>query len=157
MKLDYNKEGKVKIDMTDYLKNILDELPNKYQGRAIAPAANHLFEVNNTTRKLSEKDAQAFHTIAAKLIFLCKQAWQDILTGVAFLKTRVRDPDKDDDKKLSWILKYFSGTRDLVLTLESDGTQTVKWWVDAAFAVHHNMKSHMGGVISMGRGDLYSS
>ena len=27
MKLDYHDHGKVKIDMTDYLKNILDDLP----------------------------------------------------------------------------------------------------------------------------------
>ena len=43
MKLDYREEGKVKIDMTDDLKKILDDLPSKYQGRAIAPAEKHLF------------------------------------------------------------------------------------------------------------------
>ena len=106
-------------------------------------------------RKLSEKDAQAFHTIVAKLIFLCKRAQPDILTGAAFLMMRVRDPDEDDDKKLSRILKYLSGTRDIVLTLESDGTRTVKWWVDAGFAVHQDMKSHTGGMMPMGRGALY--
>ena len=30
MKLDYRKQGKVKIDTTDYLKKILDDLPEKY-------------------------------------------------------------------------------------------------------------------------------
>ena len=89
-----------------------------------------------------------------KLIFLCKLAQQEILTGVAFLMTRVREPDKDDGKKLSRILKFLSGTRGLVLTLEFDGTGTVKWWVDAAFVVHHEMKSHTGGMMSMGRGAL---
>ena len=69
----------------------------------------------------------------------------------------MRYPDEDDYKKLSRILKYLSGTRDLVLTLESDGIGTVKWWVDAAFAVHHDMKSHTGGMMSMGRGALYSA
>ena len=56
-------------------------------GRAITPAENYMFKVNKTTQKLSEKEAQAFHTIVAKLIFLCKQARPDILTGVAFLTT----------------------------------------------------------------------
>ena len=103
--------------MTDYLKKILYHLTSKYQGRAITPAANHLFEVNNTTRKLSEKDAQAFHTIVEKLLFLCKRAWPDILTGLAFLTTRMREPDEDDNNKLSRILKYLSGTKDIILTL----------------------------------------
>ena len=69
MKLDYCEEGKVKIDMKDYLKNILDGLPNKYQGGAITPAANHLFEVNKNMWKLREKNSQTFHTIFDKTAF----------------------------------------------------------------------------------------
>ena len=92
MKLDYRDHGKVKINMTDYLKNILDDLPMKYQGGAITPAANRIFEVNNTTRKLSKGYAQAFHTILTKLLFLCNMERPSILTGVAFLTTRVREP-----------------------------------------------------------------
>ena len=91
MKLDYHNHGKVKIDMTDYLKNILDDLPRKYQGGAITPAVNHIFEVNNTTHKLSKGYAQAFHTIVTKLMFLCNTERPNILTGVAFLTTRVRE------------------------------------------------------------------
>ena len=63
MKLYYREQGKVKIDMTDNLKQIMDDLPDKYQGRAIAPAANQLFQVNEIACNLSDKDAQAFHTI----------------------------------------------------------------------------------------------
>ena len=122
MKLYYREQGKVKIDMTDYLKKILDNLPDKYQVKVITPAANHSFEVNGTTRKLSERDAQAFHTIVAKLLFLCKRARPYILTGVALLRTGVIYPDKDDDKKLVRILKYHSGTRDIILTLEHNGS-----------------------------------
>ena len=29
MKLDYHEEGKVKIDMADYLKQLLDDLPKQ--------------------------------------------------------------------------------------------------------------------------------
>ena len=52
MKLYYCEEVKVKIDMTYYLKKILNNLPSKYQGREITPEENNLFEVNNTTQKL---------------------------------------------------------------------------------------------------------
>ena len=31
------------------------------------------------------------------------------------------------------------------------------WWVDAAFTVHHNMKSHTNGAISVVEGALYST
>ena len=63
MKINYREQGKVKTDMTDYLKKILNDLPDKYQGRAIPPAANHLFEVNETAGKLSKKYTQVFQTI----------------------------------------------------------------------------------------------
>ena len=74
-----------------------------------------------------------------------------------FTTTPVIYPEKDDNKKLGRIIKYLSGTRDLVLTLESNGTGTVKWWVDAAFMVHKDIKIHTGGMMSTGRGDMYSA
>ena len=95
----------------------MDDLPIKCQVEAITPAANHLFRLNKTARNMSKGGAQAFHTIVAKLLFLCKQSRPDILTGVTFLTTRVRELDEYEDKKLGSILKYLSSTRDLVLTL----------------------------------------
>ena len=44
--------------------------------------------------------------------------------------------------------------RNLVFTLEYDSTGTVKCWVDTAFTVHHDIKSHTGGMMFMGRVDL---
>ena len=76
---------------------------------------------------MSKGGAQVFHTIMSKILFLCNRARPDILTGVAFLTTQVRKPNKDEDKKLGHILKYLSGMGGLVLTLESNGTGTVKW------------------------------
>jgi hypothetical protein len=36
------------------------------------------------------------------------------------------------------------------LTLRADGKRTLKWHVDAAFAVHPDYKSHTGAVMTMG-------
>ena len=33
----------------------------------------------------------------------------------------------------------------------------VKWWVDASFAVHPDMKSHTGGVMTLGKGAVYAT
>lgn len=41
--------------------------------------------------------------------------------------------------------------------LEADDTHIVKWWVDASYAVHGNMRSHTGGTMSHGKGSVYSS
>jgi len=42
------------------------------------------------------------------------------------------------------------------LSLEADDTQTLKWHVDAAFAVHGDMKSHTGSTFSLGKGAIFS-
>ena len=58
------------MEKLEKLKNVNNSIASKYQGEAITPAANHIFEMNETTCKLREGDTQAFYTILAKLLFL---------------------------------------------------------------------------------------
>jgi hypothetical protein len=69
----------------------------------------------------------------------------------------VKEPDVDDYKKLRRMIQYLRATRQLFLTLEADNLQVVKWWVDASFAVHPDMKSHTGGAMSLGKGAVYGA
>ena len=96
MTLDYTIDGKVKIDMSEYISKILKDLPPDFDGTAVTPAANHLFEINENFEKLDPKIAELFHHIVAQLLFLKKYGRPDLLTGVAFLSTRVKNPDEDD-------------------------------------------------------------
>ena len=157
MTLDYSISKKIKITMIDYIKNMLTELPPDMDGESPTPAANHLFEVNEAPTLLDEQKSQFFHHNVAKLLFLCKRARPDIQTAVAFLCTRVKASDEDDYKKLARVMKYLRGTVDMPLTLETDDIHVVKWWVDASYAVHQDMKSHTGGTMSLGKGGIYST
>jgi hypothetical protein len=75
MTLDFTFPGKAKIYMTDYIKNILNEVPGDMDGVAATPAANHLFAVNEVDPvKLDPAGATTFHHIVAQLLFLCKRA-----------------------------------------------------------------------------------
>jgi hypothetical protein len=38
------------------------------------------------------------------------------------------------------------------LILSANGSGILKWWVDASFAVHPNMRGHSGGGLSLGQG-----
>jgi hypothetical protein len=96
MTIDYSSLGKVRITMLQYIRDMLEEMPEEWTGEAATPAANHLFEVNPEAEPLNEETAQTFHRIVAKLLFLCKRARPDIQTAVAFLCTRVKSPDVDN-------------------------------------------------------------
>ena len=143
--------------MDDYVENMLDEVPDDMSGVHVTPAADHLFKVNDDAEPLDNLTSDIFHSITAKLLFLCKRARPDIQTPIAFLCTRVRNPDIDDYKKLQRVVCYLRGTKTLALTLEADNLQVIKWWVDASFAVHKDMHSHTGGTMSLGKGSVYST
>jgi Reverse transcriptase (RNA-dependent DNA polymerase)/Zinc knuckle len=157
MTLDFSVTGKVKIGMVQYVKNMLAELPDDMDGVSPNSAAAHLFDVNEECPKLDKKGAEQFHHLVAKLLFLCKRSRPDIQPVVAFLSTRVQAPDEDDYKKLARLMRYIRGTEDMVLTLEGDGMNVVKWWADASFAVHADFKSHTGGAMSLGKGVVYGT
>ena len=53
MMLNYLGNGKVEINMKDYIKKILSDLDERFNGTAVIPAANYLFEVNKSAEKLS--------------------------------------------------------------------------------------------------------
>jgi hypothetical protein len=118
---------------------------------------NHLFQVNNKSTLLDTETAETFHHLTVKLLHLSKRARPDIQTAVAFLTTPVRASDEDDWKKLKRVIQYLRGSVELPLTLEADDMRMVQWWVDGSFAVHPDMKSHTGAVMSIGKGAQYAA
>jgi hypothetical protein len=43
------------------------------------------------------------------------------------------------------------------LTFEGNEATVMKWWIDASYAVHTDMKSHTGGILSIGKGAIYAT
>jgi len=161
MTLDYTVKGQVQITMTDYIDEILTAFA-KAEGNGSgeqskktksSAAPENLFKVDeDCEKKLSQSKAVEFHNLVAKTLYATKRARPDTCTAIAFLTTRVRAPDKDDWKKLVHLMRYLRGTRTLPLILSANGSGILKWWVDASFAVHPNMRGHSGGGLSLGRG-----
>ena len=52
---------------------------------------------------------------------------------------------------------YLKGTIELELTLGGDNLSVVKWWVDASYTCHNDMKGHNGATMSFGRGAVTSA
>jgi hypothetical protein len=106
--------------------------------------------------KLDDDNAEMYHCLSAKLLYLCKRVRPDLQPTVAYLTTRVTQPNVNNWKKLTRGIQYLHGSKELYLTLEADDGIDIKWWIDASFAVHPDMRSHTGGTMSLGKGSVYS-
>ena len=157
MNLDYSSRGKLKVDMQYYIENMIEEFPFEVKGNNTAPWNDTLFQVTQTAKRLDEETQAIFHTFVMKAMFLCKRARPDIKPGVCFLATRTHEPNDGDWNKLLKMMGFLKGTVNDVLTLEADDLQVLYWYIDAAFAVHPDMKSHTGMIFTMGKGAIVSS
>jgi Reverse transcriptase (RNA-dependent DNA polymerase) len=158
MTIDYSEEGKVKFMMFDCVESILEEALADMDGVTVTSATLELFTVNEDAEPLDDHHAETYHRLTAKQLYLCKRARPDLQPTVAFLTTRVVHPTINDWRKLSRSIWYLRGSKELVLTLEADEGINVKWWIDASFAVHPDMRtSHTGNTMSLRRGSVYST
>ena len=158
MTLDYTQKGVVKMYMKDYILKMLDQFKYKNELKEVkkvsTPAADHLFNVNPNCSRLGDEKREEFHTMVAKALFLCKRSRPDLQPTVPFLCTRVQSPDQDDWKKLLRMLKYLEQTveDELILGATDGDVLLCGHYPDAAFAVHQDMKSHTGSIMTLGRG-----
>ena len=60
MPLDFSKDGAFIVDMEEYLKEIIKDLPENMTGTATTPAAHHLFKVRDNAPKLNKAFKQWF-------------------------------------------------------------------------------------------------
>jgi hypothetical protein len=166
MLLDFIHANQCRVTMIDYVDEIVvaydkaltklsdgfSAVKKKLNIARTSAAHDDLFVVNEDAEKLSEEGATAFHNLVAKTLYVSKHARPDVSTAIAFLTTRVRAPDVDDWRKLSHLMEYLRVDRLCPLIFSADGSGVLMWYVNASFAVHSNMRSHTGGVFTMGRG-----
>ena len=157
MILDFTTPGILEIDMSDYIQVILQDAPANLRGTSMVPAAKHLFTTRPDAPKISPQEQEICHHLTMQLMYLSQRGRPDIRTAVAFLSSRVSNPDQDDYMKLGKVIKYLESTLHLTLQLQADETNLLQWWVDAAYATHPDMKGHTGATFTMGHGSIYSN
>ena len=155
MTFDYRREGTVKISMGKYVADLL--AAEQITKTAATPATLGFFSVDPESPTLDAADKERFHSRVAKLLYLAKRIRPDILCATNFLSTRVQCPTQEDLNKLKRIYMYLNGTQTLGLRLECNKTgMEIYTFVDAAYGVHADGKSHTGASISLGRGAIYT-
>ncbi len=142
------------MNIVEYIKNIIADFPKEIIETRTSSAADHLFTVRSESKAklLPEEQAMAFHHATVQILFLSPRARRDIQPATAFLTTRVKSPDEDDWVKVKRVLGYPKGTLHMLLILLADLLTLLRWWVDAAYVVHHDCKGHTGAGMSFGQG-----
>ncbi len=133
------------IDMGYYTKKVVEEAG----GVALrsAPGTKNTFVVNEESERLSEEDRECFHSITAKILYLAKRTRPDVLTVVSFLCTRVTMATKEDMSKLQRLIGYLKRASQRQLVFIPNNNLQLQVYIDAAFALHVDAKSHTGMII----------
>ena len=124
--------------------------------RPVNPANKNLFNVERSAIDLDDDKSDTFHSIVAKLLFVCKRSRPDIEPAIAYICTKVSKSSTDDWKKLCRVLAFLKWIIDDVRIIGAQTLQNLYTWVDAAYGVHDDMKSHTGGAISLGTGVIHT-
>ena len=114
-----------------------------------------MFSVSNDKEELNEAQSKIFHTVVAKLLHVCKRTRPDIEPVIAFLSTRVSCSTNEDLGKLERLITYIKRTINDRRTIGARDLKTMLTWVDAAYAVHPNMRGQTGGAMSFGTGIVH--
>ena len=82
MVLDYSIPGVLRMDMTSYVKSMIEDFPEELTGVGKFPWTDKLFVIDPMSKKLDDNRAKVFHTFVMKGMFLCKRGRQDIQPGI---------------------------------------------------------------------------
>ena len=83
-------------------------------------------------------------------MYLLKQEFSDIPLEVSFLCTVVIYPDTDYYKNLAQVIYYIQGMVGLTFIMSIDKSVNIKWYFDAEFDMHKEMRIHTCCIITMG-------
>ena len=154
--IDFAKDDCLLFTMYNYIEDVLKETTDNMNGIAVTSASDNLFQVDTIAIRLDDKMAEYFHCMTVQLLFVSKRAQPDIQVAFTFLCTCVKASNVDDYKNLTCVIKYLREIIHLPLLIGWDESRTLTWSLDAAFAVHKDMRSHMGALLTMGIGSVIS-
>ena len=147
--------GNITLQMDDYLKNLLKEVPQDSDGLAPTPISKNLPEISEKIKELFDDDPEKFHHLTYKLLHLDKRVHMDLQT--AFLCTCMTQPGMDDWKKLEHKITCLRGCPKEPLSIEATDKSRLDWWIDTSFVADRNMKGRIRLAMSIGKGCPVSS
>ena len=159
MKIELDRKNKkVKIDTSVHIREAItmfEQCGEEVEGTVANPGNSQFFKVKNECKPLVGLKADVFHSTVAKLLFTGKRGRPDLEPYIAFLCTRVSKSTESDWKKLLRVLRFAKQTIGDKRTIGASSLSDLYTWIDAAYAVHPDMKSQTGGLMSLGHGAIH--
>ena len=155
MTFDLREKGEVALSQYDFVKKLYNELPEDMkEGRyRYTPAPEDLFKTNEDSPKLDCARKETYHCITAKTLWLSQRSRSDIQLATGYHCSRVKEPNEDDWKKLTWLMRYVWWTRFIpkIICITEEGAII---YIDGSHAIHADTKGHSGMYTTMGKGAL---
>ena len=155
MTFDLRDKGEVILSQYDFVKKLYDDLPDEMKtGRyRYTPAPEDLFKISESSPKLDCARKETYHHISAKTLWLSQRSRNDIQLATGYHCSRVKDPNEDDWRKLTWLMRYVWWTRFIptIIRITDEGATI---YIDGSHAIHADTKGHSGLYTTMGKGAL---
>jgi hypothetical protein len=149
MNIDMSVHGEARITMLQQVTDIVNT--SGVEGTAPTPAATTLFDTDPDLAIACKEEQDWFHQFVAKILYVGKRTKPECLITVAYLATRVGKANEEDMGKLRRLIRYMRGTLDRGICLRPGPMgASVRNFVDAAYGVHPDGKSHTGTCIMIG-------
>ena len=89
MEFEFKKNGTVNVDMTKYMKKMVNAFEKKdvLSKAAPTPASTDLFANDEKSPKIDKEMKEDFHMFVAHSLFACKRARPDTATAILILTT----------------------------------------------------------------------
>jgi hypothetical protein len=140
--MNIRKTDRILLDQRGYIDSLMERLD--VRKKSPIPSNNDLFK-----KSVGEDiDPKIYKSTVMSLMFLATRTRPDILKETIHLSS-VTDPNTGDWKKVERVLAYINQTRNMCLEFNVTSLQPVAY-IDAAYNVHDESKSHTGTIISLG-------
>ena len=143
------------VDMDFYVDQVLKDW--KHVAMQSGPGLRDTFKIDEASKLLAEKPRQLFHSTVARLLYLAKRVHMDTNTVISFVCTRVTKATEQGQAKLERLLGYLKRTKTQKLYIGAMSSSQLMAFIDAAFALHFDSKSHTGMLIVIGGVVVYIS
>ena len=149
------ENGNIELDCDDVWDTMLEEY--QIHKASSIPAGRNLFKINEEAEALSDEERSEYLSRIMKVQYYAKKVRIDLLTTLAFLRTRVSVATVEDMSKLNKLLFYINATRKKRLCFSKSDDFKFEISVDTSHGTHQDRKGHTGIIARLGGSTIYAT